>query len=197
MNKSLIIFDFDGVIVVSNDLRFSIDKSHNPDLTYKEWQAMGVSGNYKIETKDKLTIPVEDFFSEYSRKITNIPPFQGIPEIIEELARDNSLFIITQTPSNIVEEYLAHYKINQYFTSILGAELHKPKAERLALLLEEYGEEPAETLFITDTVGDVNEAKRVEVPTIAVTWGQHDRETLERSKPEAVVNTPAEILEYR
>lgn len=50
--------------------------------------------------------------------------------------------------------------------------------------------------FVTDTAGDVIEGNRAEVKTIAVTWGFHDRERLEKAKPDIIVNTPEELLNY-
>jgi phosphoglycolate phosphatase-like HAD superfamily hydrolase len=37
-------------------------------------------------------------------------------------------------------------------------------------------------LFITDTLGDIREADIANIPTVAVTWGQHDRSYFTREE---------------
>jgi phosphoglycolate phosphatase-like HAD superfamily hydrolase len=49
-------------------------------------------------------------------------------------------------------------------------------------------------LFITDTVGDIIEAEKCAIRSVAVTWGYHDTTNLTKAKPAAIVNDTTELL---
>lgn len=53
--------------------------------------------------------------------------------------------------------------------------------------------EPHDAVMITDTSGDVLEAKPTGVKTIGVLWGLHDEEMLRIVNPEKIVKTPSEL----
>jgi phosphoglycolate phosphatase-like HAD superfamily hydrolase len=50
-------------------------------------------------------------------------------------------------------------------------------------------------VFVTDTLGDVMEAHQAGVKSIGVLWGLHDRTTLERGKPEVIIDDPSQLEE--
>ena len=52
-----------------------------------------------------------------------------------------------------------------------------------------------DAVFITDTLGDVKEAKKLNIKTIAETFGFHNRERLEQGDPYIIVDTWDEIEE--
>ena len=60
-------------------------------------------------------------------------------------------------------------------------------------LLKKYGHDPKDALFITDTLGDIRDGTACGVATIGVTWGNHDRETLKKGEPYAIVDTVPEL----
>ena len=61
------------------------------------------------------------------------------------------------------------------------------------MLFEKYDLKPDDCVFITDTLGDILEAKKVNVRSIAVTFGFHDQERLKRGEPLHLVSDFAEI----
>lgn len=72
--------------------------------------------------------------------------------------------------------------------------MHGSKIIKINSILKKYNIEPNDTVFITDTLGDIKEAKECGVKSIAVTWGLHDRETLEKGNPVAIIDDPRELL---
>ena len=50
-------------------------------------------------------------------------------------------------------------------------------------------------MFITDTIGDLREARHVHLRSIAVTWGYHPKELLEAENPFRIVSEFDEIKE--
>ena len=63
----------------------------------------------------------------------------------------------------------------KYFDFVATKEVSNSKVEKFKIIEEKYGVTSQETLFITDTLGDVREADVAHVPTVAVTWGAHNR----------------------
>ena len=62
------------------------------------------------------------------------------------------------------------------------------------MLLDKYKITSEDAVFITDTVGDIVEARECGVRSIAVSWGFHEIETLEKARPAKIVSTPADLL---
>ena len=189
-----IIFDFDGVIVASNELRFGIDHKHNPELTFDEWRNTNFG---KIKTaKTNVVLTDSNFFEEYEKRIESYSPFFGIQELIKDIAETNKLFIITRTPEKIIRNYLRHYCIESYFELILSSESGHNKAEEFKRIFREFDVTSNNVLFLTDTTDDIDDARTVDVRSIAVTWGQHTREKLLSVRPYGIIDRPGELIDY-
>lgn len=63
------------------------------------------------------------------------------------------------------------------------------------MLYENYNADSANYLFVTDTLGDIREAEKCNIKSIAVAWGYHPVTTLEKGNPIAIVQTPKELVE--
>ncbi len=77
--------------------------------------------------------------------------------------------------------------------------MSKSKVEKFRMMEEKYGVRKNDMLFITDTLGDIREADKAGVPTIAVTWGAHDTSYFHREPHEnliGVVSTVAELENF-
>ncbi|MBU1557929.1 hypothetical protein KKC45_03125 [Patescibacteria group bacterium] len=48
-------------------------------------------------------------------------------------------------------------------------------------------------MFITDTLGDIREASEMDIKSIGVTWGFHNRETLKRGNPFNIAEKPEDL----
>jgi phosphoglycolate phosphatase-like HAD superfamily hydrolase len=60
-------------------------------------------------------------------------------------------------------------------------------------LVEKYKINKNECIFITDTLGDLIEAKESGVSSIAVDFGFHDKETLLKGEPYKVISSFSDI----
>ncbi len=195
MNKPVIIFDFDGVIVDSLDLSFGINKAIMPDLEYEEWQSWFEGNLYKRIRKEHANEASQNaFFEKYNEGIVNILPINGMTDIIKKLTKKYTLIIISSSSQKGINSYLKKYGLNDYFTEVLGKETHKRKVDKFHMILEKYNIAPHETLIITDSVGDILEAKEVGVKTLAVLWGVHSNDKIEKSNPHFIASKPDEII---
>ena len=111
-----------------------------------------------------------------------------------ELALRYRLAIITSSVESPVTEYFEDKKIRHCFDAIFDMNVHRSKVVKFGMARERYGASVEDCIFITDTLGDIREANNAGVQTIAVTWGFHDRATLQRGSPYAIIDTPAELI---
>ncbi len=113
--------------------------------------------------------------------------------LIRELDANYLLAIVSASEYSTISDFLETQNIRNSFVGILGGNSNGEKAAKIAQLLREYEIAPQYTIMITDTTGDVREARECSVQSIAVTWGFHDRERLRRAEPAFYVDTVQEL----
>jgi phosphoglycolate phosphatase len=192
-----ILFDFDGVMVDTFDFCYQIHRQTNPDLSVeacKDW----FNGNI-YDTIDHNGIPkgskVIDFWPHYVVGLNSKTPDPELVGIIKQLGQNYKLFIVSSSRDEFVKNFLTKFDLIQYFQQILGSDTDKSKEKKIHNIFEKYNLLPAECVFITDTTGDIVEAKNCGVESVAVSWGYHDEQKLVTAKPLQVVNSPAELYE--
>jgi phosphoglycolate phosphatase len=113
---------------------------------------------------------------------------------IKNLSEQYTLSIVSSSSSSYIKNYLEKRNILSCFLDILGFDVSADKTIKIKSLLEKYGIGSKDTVFITDTLGDIVEAEKCEVRSIGVTWGLHDRKTLEKGSPEVIIDDPRDLL---
>ena len=126
--------------------------------------------------------------------------YKGIKELLNNLYSEGYLLVIN---TNAYEQnclpLLENVGIKLFFDFIVTAEKSKDKVYKLKLILEKYGQNKNNYLFVTDTLGDVRDATIAEMPTVAVTWGVHDKSFFNREKNPyliSIVNTITELSDF-
>lgn len=194
--KKLIMFDFDGVLVDTFIICHGIDSEMNhATQTLEEYSSL-FNGNIfeaKIEGRDIVTDD-ETFGKMYSERTREIKVPDEIKEMLRELSKEYQFAVVSSTHSRSIREILERENLLHYFDDICGSDVHFNKAWKIRSLLGQYGFRPEETVFVTDTSGDVYEAHECKVKSIAVTWGFQSKETIAASKPEVVVDSVAELF---
>ena len=203
MNRRLFLFDFDGVIADSLELY--------EDTTKRCFELIGKPITRNRE--DFLDLFDDNFYDaiqargvkieEFIRAVQEIGPtvdfsgvdvFAGIMPVVEKLAEANTLVIISSNTNHAVTSILSTHSCNGYFEEIMGADVMVSKVEKIFHAMEKYGYSQNSTLFIGDTTGDIREAQKTGVKTIAVTWGWHSRERLTAVAPDYIINSPEELF---
>lgn len=194
MKKKVVIFDFDGVIVDSLQVAYSISKEMTPDLEYTEWQSWFDGNIYKEMRNEVASVESRNaFFEKYNKHVTNLLPIDGMSEVVRELAEKYILVIISSSAEKTIANFLEKHDLKNCFQDILGQETHSSKVDKFHLILDKYQIKPNETLMITDTIGDIKEANEVGVKSLAVIWGVHDAEKLQGVNPHFMAARPSEI----
>jgi len=108
------------------------------------------------------------------------------------------LSIVTLASRKNCVPSLEKYNFQNYFKHIYVKEDGLSKVENVLKILEKENLQVEEAIFVTDTLGDVKEMDVLGVPTIAVTYGMHDRSFFEREKNQnliAIVDSVTELQE--
>jgi phosphoglycolate phosphatase-like HAD superfamily hydrolase len=199
-DKRLLLLDFDGVIADTFHIAHGIAKRMCVYLTETEYRKRH-DGN--IYESDKAALAADhgdrcdhalDWLGEYTPVFKmHARPFEGMPEQVKEFARTYTLCIVSSGHNALIEEFLTTYGIRELIDGVYGMEVNTRKDEKFKMIFSKYGIAPEQTVFITDTLGDVNEATSVGLSSIGVTWGFQDRKTLARGNPFAIVDTPQEL----
>jgi len=196
--QKFILFDFDGVIVDSFEPAFEVSKKACPHLTADEYKR-GFEGNIN-DWKGAVSKHTEqcrtdiDFFTEYVPKMKDIGLVPGIKDVIKQLAESNTLIIVSSTITMPIKELMDRTGLAHYFTDILGNDIHKSKVEKIKMIFQKYQTTADNCVFITDTLGDLREAEKAGVGAIAVSWGFHSHETLQRGAPMKIIDSPKNLL---
>ena len=119
----------------------------------------------------------------YAKKKSEMPIFEGIKELLERLYKNNyTLVLNTNAYNRNCLPLLERFNIKDIFDFLATAEISKDKVEKFNLIENKYNVDKHDMLFITDALGDVRDADIAGVPTIAVTWGVHDKSFFEKEK---------------
>ena len=196
-NKKLVIFDFDGVLANTLSFCFIIHKKNNPDFTWEKLREICM-GNFNDEMKKEVDnnnhkVP-DSFYDDYTNEISKIGIQNELRSLLEVLYDKYLIVIVSSTLIEPIKKFLIKEKIDHYFSDILGKEISFNKTLKINSCLEKYGVEAKDAIFITDTLGDIKEANDCHVSSIGVTWGLHDRETLERGNPIKILDNPKDLL---
>ncbi|GEM_PF-3467880 len=118
---------------------------------------------------------------------------EGMEESIRELSKQFTLIIISSTTREAIQDVLREHHLLSCFADVVGYEAGVTKAEQMQHALDLYHVAKDHAFFVTDRRVDVEAAHRINVRSIAVTWGMEDRYLLNQSNPEALITKPEEI----
>lgn len=193
----LVIFDFDGVLVNTVELSYKIHAIKNKNLTKDQFQEYA-TGNfyegYNQAVKEGKHIPADDYYGEYKKGLDILTIHEILHEAILFLVKNYKLVIISSTDGSYINDFLKKENISSCFSDVLGADIHRSKTLKIQTILTKYGLEPEKAVFITDTLGDIKEARECGVQSIGVTWGLHDRLILEKGDPFKIIDNPQELI---
>lgn len=189
-----IIFDFDGVIHNTLELGFSTQREIFPELSLEEYKDL-FDGN--IYQHNKISSSTTSFFELSKPKYAQLIIKESTREELLKLKeKEYSLFIISSGSEEIIKEYVNRNTPAQIFKEILGMETHKSKIEKFKIILEKNNLIKEEVIFVTDTLGDLLEANKLGIKSLAVDFGFHERERLEKGNPIKIISSFDEIAKY-
>ena len=193
----LVIFDFDGVLANTIDLTYKIHVAKNQHFTYEKFKRFALGNfweGYDRAIKDEGHIPPEDFYVNYKKGLDALTIEKILQDLVSILSQKYNLAIVSSTDSFYIKEFLEKENAQKYFSDILGSDIHRSKTTKIQSLLSKYDLLSRDAIFITDTLGDINEANECKVRSIGVTWGLHDAPTLKQGNPAKIIDDPRNLI---
>ncbi len=202
MQKKIIVFDYDGVIADSLDATWQMFNKHWTEYGFKstskdEFTSFFDHNFYKSLIalgfpEDQLDNLIDHFRRELNAIQADIPLFEDIKDVINKLAKKHTLIIVT---SNMAETIIFNLQDNRLhgFSEVLGAETSTSAVEKFLIIKNKYNIK--DFYFVTDTVGDIEEAKTAKMKTIAVAWGYQSDKKLKAARPDYFVEEPTKLLD--
>ena len=211
MKYKLLIFDWDGTLADSAQHIVECIKvaCEATDETFPGREAAkNIIGLGMREALTELFGERDDDFAQafrgaYSSHFFSSPPtradlFPGIIEVLEEFrALGYRLAIATGKSRRGISLSLQGMQLESWFDAVRCADetCSKPDPLMLRELLEEFDLASEQALMIGDTEYDMDMAKRVNMPRIAVSYGAHDIERMRIYEPEGIANQPSDLVE--
>jgi phosphoglycolate phosphatase len=199
------LFDFDGTIADTFELAMSIGRNIASEFGIREFSGSDVLHFRNSTVRQairELKIPLRKIPAmvirvrqELHKSKELMRPFPGIDAVLRELRLHcDSLGIVTANSEENVRQFLKKYGIDifdfgAYSSGILG------KVSKLRGLISGNRLDKKGTIYLGDTVGDIEACRRTGIRVAAVTWGYNTREALMAANPDFLVTTPEEILE--
>lgn len=210
----LIVFDFDGTLVDSQDGIFQAmaEAFSAKALPKPEKQAVRRVVGLPLETAVACLLPEDSgeamaqevaegyraaFVNLRSRTDYHEPLFSGAREALEALDQaDVCLGIATGKGRRGLLISLERLGLSRHFATLQTADdaPGKPNPEVLRRAMAETGAEPNETVLIGDTTFDMETAYNAGVCALGVSWGYHEREELLASGAVQVLDSFADLL---
>jgi len=206
----VVLFDLDGTVVDSGSIILASMRHATREVLGEEYadeelmQAVGGPGleaQFAVFGPDDIEELVRVYRAHNEPLHDELEACAGMSEVLAELhAEGRRLGVVTAKRRSTVDLAFARVPLAHLFETIVGGDetdRHKPDPEPLLLAAERMGADPAQTAYVGDSPFDVLAAKAAGMYAIAVTWGRiHDRAKLEQVEPDAIVDSPVELLEY-
>ena len=208
MRYPVVLFDLDGTVIDSGaiilaSMRHAAKEVLGTDVP--DEQLMSAVGGPGLEAQMRTIAPdqVDELVNVY--RAHNEPLHDelqccaGMEDVLVQLKEEGRrLGIVTAKRRQTVELAFARLPIEHLFETVVGGdetERHKPDPAPLLLALDRLGARPEEAAYVGDAPFDVKAAKAAGLFAIGVTWGGiHAQERLEAEEPDALVDSPGELL---
>lgn len=198
-----VIFDFDGTIADSLAAIIKVleDVMKRPRRFTPE-EVKELQHKDPLEIARELGIPKwkipwlltrgRHMFRKHMRSIT---VHEGMVDVIKTLHKQGiPLFVLSSNSKANVQKYLRWHELDTFFANVYGGASLHGKSRKLRTLCRREGVDPTESWYIGDEIRDIIGGHTAGLRVIAVSWGYNTRIVLADKKPNALVDTPAEIL---
>lgn len=137
-------------------------------------------------------------WSEYRNRLREIPPCEGISEVLAD-AHDSghSLAIVTHSPGMVPTEYVRNK--NWPINIIVGwhdYRARKPNPKGIQLAMQKGSAVPENTYHIGDQPSDTEAARRAGIQSIGAAWAATDPKALRLSEPDHYCETVTDLAAF-
>jgi predicted metal-dependent phosphoesterase TrpH/phosphoglycolate phosphatase-like HAD superfamily hydrolase len=152
--------------------------------TYVETPIIGFYRHILTEDELDFSKISKSFHEAYNNRLSETELSSNALNVLQALKKNGAKqYIITATKEESARKLTIKYGVNEYFDGIFGADntLAESKVERALKFFNENNINPADTVFIGDTLHDLETANALGVDCILVTFGHQGKTIVENS----------------
>jgi phosphoglycolate phosphatase len=215
-----ILFDFDGTLVDARESAWELFKQTNEQfglgIDRRDDFFSAFEGNFFDSLEQAHNDPAKvaeakAHFLDLMRTDYRPRLIPGMADVVRSLASHYTLAVLSSNTMEAIRRTLGDAGIATCFAHVFSGDVEPSKAASIRQFLADHGYasprhcvanyeevEPcalaAENVYlVTDTIGDVAEARRCGIHAIGVAWGMHGAGPLEAAGAERVALWPQEI----
>lgn len=211
-----VLFDLDGTLVDSvesiaiagNEALKSVGLEPQPMVDYKYFAGDGAdtliervlkaSGDKECQLFQKAYAEYIHFFEKYC--MYHVVPFPGIFKMLQQLKQKGiKIGVVSNKPHLRAIEVVEQIFGKDFFDIIVGHKEgipKKPDPSSTIMAAKKLGIKPEQCIYVGDTNVDMENGLGANMFTIGVVWGFRDRLELESFHPQAIIETPEEVMGY-
>jgi len=205
MSKT-ILFDVDGTLI---DTEKTIIKSWQKTLkdvlniepeAEELFYILGIPGTKAVEKYSNSSQQSKELLELWEKNDHQMfhysQLFDGITSMLQQLSsKDIKLGIVTSRTNPEMQLVLDNFELKKYFDTFITAsktKLHKPNPEPILKAIETLQVDPAETLYIGDSIYDFQCARNAKVEFALASWGAKNNP--EFSKVDYLLKNPSDLI---
>lgn len=200
------LFDVDGTIidteyVMTHSLQKTLREELEKDLPIQELHyILGIPGREAIKKFANNKEEEDNLLSKWGENVLlladNVQVFPYIKETFQMLhAKGIQLGLVTSKTQEEMKNEFDHFNLNQYFDIQITAsdtKLHKPFPDPIQKAVDELGIKKEETIYIGDSLYDLQSAKACGIAFGLAKWGAKNIEKFQGV--DTIIESPQEIL---
>ena len=204
--RSLLLFDFDGVLADSIDVTLNVSSQ-----VAREFGAAGEMNRELLSSLEEMTIecggramgvPEEELQrfksalrARYETMDQDYRIFSGVKSALRALSAHHLLGVVTNNSEKLVRRFSRTHGIDHLLRLILGIETGGEKSARILQAARESAVSLEQTYMLGDAASDILEARRAGCKAIGVTWGFQGRKFLEAAGPDYLLSSPEQLVD--
>ncbi|MCF7547563.1 HAD family hydrolase [Pseudonocardia sp. WMMC193] len=219
-----VIFDLDGTLVQTRIASWEIFEQVNrrydlgvdePEQYFDLFRGNVYESIAKLCRTEAEADEVKDAFLTLLRSDYTPPLVPGVSDVVRRLASHATLAVMSSNAMGVMRRVLTHNHLAFCFAHVFGGDVTPDKKTAIRTFLADSGSgfgrrcaadydeagdrptpDPAGTVLVTDTAGDVRDALEVGIRVVGVSWGMHSVEALTAAGAEFVALWPQEIVAH-
>jgi phosphoglycolate phosphatase len=203
--RKSVIFDFDGTIADSFNLCLEVGNRLTQEYgiapvtpeKLERWRHMTSKQILSELDLPILQLPrmLRRFKAALREEVVNFPFILGMRETILELwDQDYVIGVVTSNSAETVREFLNHQGIGHLFEFVESCPYYLGKQHVLRRLSQRHHLDRAQMIYVGDETRDIDAAKKLQIHSVAVTWGFNSPEALRDRQPDYLINHPRELI---
>jgi len=203
VQKSVVIFDFDGTIAntldsiidIMNNLsdEFGFRKIHDEDVEYLRGKRPREILKHLGISLFKLPFVIRKTRREINSHIALLSPSIDLLPTLKLLKENGcQVGIVTTNIEENVKKFL-HANNLDLFDFFYTAKKVFGKDRTISKIIKDMKLEKSKVYFVGDEVRDIEAGKKVGIKTIAVSWGYNTKDALDKEHPDHLIDSPLEL----